>query len=170
MQSTRPRSNAAQPVLDADTAAFIGGNGIAIAIAARDAANAPSLALGAGCRVSAHRSTVEVFVDQEQGADLVRDVRAGSPLAVVFSEPGTHRTIQIKAPHALVAPLARGDLAHVQRQVDALIARIAPLGYEPPGLRLYFGYTPAQLVRVTFAPTAAFVATPGPGAGSALIR
>ena len=160
----------AAPVLDADSAAFIVRASVTNAVAARDANRMPSVGKALGARVSADRRTVEVFIDAERMAAVVRDLRAGSPIAVVFSEPGSHRTIQLKAPGARVEPLAVGDEALVARHVQGIVAHLAPLGYAPAAMRMYFGYTPQHLVRIVFAPTDAFAQTPGPGAGARLPR
>lgn len=156
----------APAVLDAEHAAFVAGDAISSAVAGRDASNQPSLAKALAIRVRADRRTVEVFVDGERAVGLLRDLRAGSPVAVVCSEPVSHRTIQIKGERVTIEGLAPGDATFVSGKVEAVVAHIAQLGFPPTGLRAYFSYTPAQLAKFVFAATAAFVQTPGPGAGA----
>jgi hypothetical protein len=156
------------PVLDAEHVAFVTGDAISSAVAARDATQQPSLAKGLAVRVRADRRVVELFVDAERAAHLLQDVRAGSPVALVCSEPMSHRTIQIKGPRADIEALAPGDDQFVATKVDALVAHIVPLGYPSAVLRAYFAFTPATLTKLVFVVSAAFVQTPGPGAGAPL--
>src|SRR5882672_1276357 len=129
------------------------GDAISNAVAGRDASNQPSVAKALAVRVRSDRGTVEVFVDTERSGELLRDLRAGYPIALVCSEPRSHRTIQVKG--------QRTD-------VEALVAHIAQLGYAEDGLRAYFAFTPSALTRIIFAASAAFLQTPGPGAGAPL--
>jgi DUF971 family protein len=156
------------PVLDAENAAFVASDGISCSIAARDAANRPSVGKAFAVRVSADRQRLEVFVDAERCAEVVRDLRAASPVAVVFSQPSTHRTIQVKSPAARVVAAAADDRAYVAHKVDAVVEHLVPLGFPRDGLRAFFAYAPDSLLKVVFEPDAAFAQTPGPGAGKRL--
>jgi hypothetical protein len=155
-------------VLDAEHIVFIGGGAISSAVAARDTSNQPSVAKGFAVRVSDDQRVVEVFVDAQRAAGVLQDLRAGSPISIVCSEPMSHRTIQLKGAGARIEPLAPGDEAFVAAKVNAVIAHIAPLGYAAEALRAYFAFTPATLARIVFTPSAAFLQTPGPGAGAPL--
>ncbi len=157
-------------ILDERIAGFIVGPDISMALASRDAQHVPSLFKASGCRVNAERTRVTVFVDQHFGASLVRDLRAGGPVAAVFSVPATHRTLQLKGERAEVGSVTPADREYVRAHVDAIVAHIAALGYAEAALRCYFHYAPEQLVAVSFTPTAAFEQTPGPGAGNRLAR
>ena len=156
------------PFLGAEHVAFLSGTAISSALAARDASNQPSLAKALGVRVQADRRVLEVFVDADRASELLRDLRAGSPVALVSSEPKSHRTIQVKGPRADIGPLVPGDEEFVAARVDAIVAHIVPLGYPDGALRAYFAFTPAALVKVVFTASAAFLQTPGPGAGAPL--
>jgi hypothetical protein len=109
-------------------------------------------------------------VDQQLAADVVRDLRAGHPVAAVFSEPATHRTLQVKGLRAEVGAVTPADREHVRQHLEVTIAHLVPLGYEEAGIRTYFAHQPEQLVAVSFVPVAAFEQTPGPGAGRPLGR
>ncbi|HYS11757.1 MAG TPA: hypothetical protein VEN28_00485 [Burkholderiaceae bacterium] len=159
---------AAKTVLDAEHVAFMSGDAISSAVAGRDASNQPSVAKALAVRVRSDRGTVEVFVDTERSGELLRDLRAGYPIALVCSEPRSHRTIQVKGQRTDIEPLAPGDEQFVGAKVDALVAHIAQLGYAEDGLRAYFAFTPSALTRIIFAASAAFLQTPGPGAGAPL--
>lgn len=156
------------PVLDAAHARFIVETAMSYALSARDADNRPSIAKAAACRISADRQRLTLLVDQQLAADVVRDLRAGSPVAAVFSEPATHRTLQVKGLRAEVAGVTPADREFARQHLDATVAHLVPLGYDEAGIRTYFAHQPEQLVAVSFVPVAAFEQTPGPGAGRPL--
>jgi hypothetical protein len=155
-------------VLDAEHVMFLSGGAISSAVAARNAANQPSLTKALAVRVRDDQRVVEIFVDAERSVILLQDLRAGSPIAIVCSEPMSHRTIQVKGPRAEIEPLAPGDAQFVSERVDAVVGHIAPMGYPVDGLRAYFAFTPSALTKIVFTATAAFLQTPGPGAGAPL--
>ena len=159
---------ATSAVLDAEHVAFMSGDAISSAVSARDASKQPSVAKGFAIRVRADRQTIEVFVDAQRAAGVLHDLSAGSPVAIVCSEPSSHRSIQVKGERARIEAIAPGDERFVAGKVEAIVAHIAPLGYGEPALRAYFAFTPSALTKVVFAATAAFLQTPGPGAGAPL--
>jgi hypothetical protein len=165
----RPHPTASTTLqLEPEHASFITSDGISCAVAARDEANQPSIAKGLAVRVRADRRTIEVLVDAERAGPLLRDVRAGSPLAFVCSQPSSHRTMQLKGECAAIEPTTPDDTRLVTAKVDAVVAHIAPLGYPHEGLRSYFGFNAAALTKIVFVVTSAFAQTPGPGAGARL--
>jgi hypothetical protein len=155
-------------VLDAEHVLFMSGDAISSAVAARDGANSPSVAKGLGVRVQDGSGTVEVFVDAERAVALLQDLRGGYPIALVCSEPMSHRTIQVKGQRAEIKQLTPGDETLVARKVDGVVAHLQAFGYREQVLRAYFAFTPATLTRIVFSATAAFLQTPGPGAGRPL--
>ena len=160
----------ATPVLAASHAQFIVAQAVSMALSSRDADNRPSIAKAAACRISADRRRVTLLVDQHQAADVVRDLRAGQPIAAVFSEPATHRTVQLKASRAEVSAVTPADREHARQHLEATVAHLLPLGYPEAPIRSYFAHQPEHLVAVSFTPMAAFEQTPGPGAGRPLAR
>jgi hypothetical protein len=160
--------NASSPVLDTEHARFIVETALSYALSSRDAANRPSIAKAAGCRISSDRLRLTLLVDQQLAADVVRDLRAGQPVAAVFSEPATHRTLQVKGLRAEVGAVTPADREHARQHLEATISHLVSLGYEDAGIRTYFAHQPEQLVAVSFVPVAAFEQTPGPGAGRPL--
>jgi hypothetical protein len=156
------------PVLAAAHAQFIVAQAVSMALSSRDGNRRPSIAKAAACRISADRQRVTLLVDQQLGADVLRDLRAGHPIAAVFSEPATHRTLQLKAPQAEVSAVTPADREHARQHQEATVAHLLPLGYPEAPIRSYFAHQPEHLVAVSFTPTAAFEQTPGPGAGRPL--
>lgn len=155
------------PLLDEALAAFVQ-TGVSINAGSRGPGNVPAVARANGCRVAADRRRVTVLLPASKSAALLEAVRATGAIAVVFSEPPTHRTIQLKGTDATVVPATDEDRATAVRWVDGFAAVLAPLGYSEEVFRALLGTDPADLVAVAFTPSAAFDQTPGPRAGAPL--
>jgi len=157
----------AEPLLDEAHAAFLQQE-VAINLASCDGQHRPSLARGCGCRVSADRRAVTVFVPATMAHDLLRDVRAGGPLAVVFTLPRTHQALQLKGQGAAVVPLADGDRELMRAAARAFSGELKGLGYREPFATTNLLLAEGEAVGLHFEPSAAFVQTPGPKAGTPL--
>jgi hypothetical protein len=155
------------PIIDAAHAAFLRGR-VSIVAASRDGHNVPTLMRALGCRLSRDRREVTILLRASQSGRLLADLRTNGIIAVVFSEPSTHRTLQLKGDGATVHPLQRGDATLLARYRDAMVAEICPLGYAEALIRAMFACPLGDAVAVTFRPTQAFSQTPGPGAGRPL--
>lgn len=155
------------PPLDEANAGFIR-CGVMVSVASRDASHVASLSRALGCRVAPDRRRVTAFLPASQCEALLRDLRESGTIAVVFTQPSTHRTIQLKGTDATVGPLEPGSTALIDANTDALVKDVAPLGYTEIFVRTLLGYEPEDLVEVTFTPTSAFAQTPGPQAGKRL--
>jgi hypothetical protein len=158
----------ARPILDAEHAAFILLPGISMTAASRGARNLPELGRVHGCRVSADRSRLTVLLPSDQYPGLIEALRASRAIAVVFSQPTTHRTIQLKGTDAALEPLAPGDAELAAQTTDTFAAGLGALGYNEAMVRTAVWYEPAGLVAIGFTPCAAFQQTPGPRAGAPL--
>ncbi len=152
------------PLLDADTAEFITGV-TSMSIATRDAQLLPAVGKALGCTLSADRRWLTVMIDGEQSARIAADIAAGSPVAVVFSLPATHRTVQIKGRQATMAPASPTQQVRTRLHVDAIVEHLVPLGYDEAALRVLFSFSPDRLMAVRFTPAEVFAQTPGPRAG-----
>jgi hypothetical protein len=153
------------PLLDADHAAFIGG-GVSIVAASSGLANVPSLERAVGCKVSSDRRRVTVFVAATSARGLLEDVRRSGRIAVVFTEPSTHRTIQLKGKDAAVVPAAAADQRIVAAYAEAITSVLAGVGREVLVVRALLAYPHGDLRAIAFTPIAAFTQTPGPQAGT----
>jgi hypothetical protein len=152
-------------LIDEELAAFLQ-SGVAVHAASRDAANVPCLVRGAGCRVSADRRRVTIFLYAAQCGRLLQDFRDNGAIAFFASQPSTHRTVQIKGPDAKVEVPQPGDERHVECHREAFLRDLVGLGYDESLPRTLLGGDWADAVAVTFTPTAVFAQTPGPGAGN----
>ena len=153
-------------LLDAVHAAFIQGP-VSVIVASRNAEQVPDVVRGCGCRVSRDRRQVTVLIEPARASSLLDDVAGNGLIAVVFSRPSTHRTIQLKGDDARVVPVTAADRAAVRRHQQQWCADLASIGYGPAvAVAVHGGAGPLAAIRCT--PTAAFQQTPGPGAGQPL--
>jgi hypothetical protein len=155
------------PLFDAELAAFMQG-GISLNVAACGIDLAPSVARALGCRISPERTSVRLLLSSGQAAALLGQVRQTGKLAAVFSEPASHRTVQIKGVDALVEAAGEDDVAAVARYRDAFVAHLAPLGYPGEVIRAFLSCPDSELCAIRFTPSAAFQQTPGANTGQAL--
>jgi hypothetical protein len=156
---------AERPLIDETTAAFVQG-GQSILAASSDENNGPVIVRCLGCRVSSKGRLLTVLVPASDPFVLV--VRLTKRIAVVFTQPSTHRTIQLKGTDARTLPLRKADLELAGRYADAFGAEVCPLGYTEEAMRALLSCDPPELTPVTFSPTAGFLQTPGPRAGAPL--
>jgi hypothetical protein len=154
-------------ILDGDSAAFIQ-TGVSIVAASRDASHVPSIARVSGCRVSADRRAVTIFAPRSQAAQLLADLESAGRIAVVFSRPSTHRTLQLKGDDARVRAATTAEAAYVETYVEAFAREVATLGHTSEQARTLLTIRPDDLCAIDFTPNAAFEQTPGPKAGSPL--
>jgi hypothetical protein len=90
-------------------------------------------------------------------------------VAVVFSEPSTHRTVQVKGIDAEVAPCGPDDAGLAQQYLRGFVDEISQLGFAADVAQTMLSYGDG-LMAVHFSIDAAFEQTPGPSAGEALTR
>jgi hypothetical protein len=154
-------------VLDDDHAAFIQG-GVSVVVATRNADLVPDAVRGCGCRVSRDRRSVTVLVESLRIGSVIADIEANGLIAVVFSQPSTHRTIQLKGTDARVVRVSPRDRDLAERHLAAWVDELTAIGYRPEFARAVHGDAPDAMVALVFTPTAAFQQTPGPGAGDRL--
>ncbi len=154
-------------MIDREVLEFLQGRRVAVSIASRSEHCIPSVTRCLGYRISADGTQFAVFVPR-QSERVLADLRATAQAAVVFTEPSTHKSMQVKGNDARVTPLEEGDWPVISAHSDDLVAEICPLGYPEPLIRKMTESTPQQVLAVRFTPTAAFGQTPGPRAGAAL--
>ena len=152
--------------LDADHAAFIQ-SGVSVIVASRNADFVADVVRGCGCRVSRDRRQVTVLVEPSRAGTLLDDVAANGMVAVVFSQPSTHRTIQLKGTDAQIVKLTAADRAVAARHLAAWIEELSSIGYAKEFAGALRGRA-EHLAAIRFTPSAAFQQTPGPGAGQLL--
>jgi hypothetical protein len=155
------------PLLSPEHIALID-KGVSAIVASRDAALRPSLMRAVGARISADGTKVTVFVARSQSRPLLQDVAATGRIAVVFSQPLSHRTVQVKATEAALRPAEEADLPALRRYLASMEDEVGAVGIAVPFVRAMLAFRLEDLVAISFTPTEAFDQTPGPKAGSAL--
>lgn len=139
--------------------------GVSVIVASRNAALRPSIMRGVGSAISADGTQVTVFLRRSQSRQLMQDIEAGGGLAVVFSEPPTHRTLQLKARQASLRPASPTDQPQLERYLASMQCELAQVGYGPEFAAAMLSAPLEDVVAVQFTPESAFDQTPGPRAG-----
>lgn len=86
----------AAALLSPDDVAFIG-RGVSTLVASRDARLRPSVMRAMGSTVTADGRCVTVYLSRLQARQLLSDLASCARIAVTFSQPASHRTLQLKA-------------------------------------------------------------------------
>lgn len=141
---------------------------VSIIVASRDAGQRPHLMRAMGCRLSDDLREVTVFLSASSSRQVLADLRANGLIAVVFSEPSSNLSLQLKGDDAAIRPVEPGDHALVQAYVRQFAVEIGQLGFPEHVAHTLFAHAPDELVAVHFTPRHAFEQTPGPNAGEAL--
>lgn len=152
--------------IDDELAGFIQGAASIIA-ATRNAEHRPALVRAQGCRVDPSGGRLAVLVVACQAVELLEDIRDNRRVAVVFTRPSTHRSVQVKGEDARILAASAQDLALAARYRDAMVAELALIGVPEARVRALLAAV-GELVAIEFSPSSAFVQTPGPDAGRAL--
>ncbi|MBP6778753.1 MAG: pyridoxamine 5'-phosphate oxidase family protein [Piscinibacter sp.] len=155
------------PLIGPEQAALLA-RPISANVATRDATHRPHLTRAVGFRLSADLRRVTVFLSASTSGSVLDDLRANRQIAVVFSEPATHRTVQLKGGDAIIAAAGPDDALHLRAYREAFGAAIGELGYPAQVAQTILEVTDIDLLAVHFTPQAGFDQTPGPRAGQAL--
>ena len=155
--------------LDAALAGFIQG-GVSVVIASSDAGLQPDVVRGCGCRVSRDLRRVTVLYDRSRSDRILENFAANGRIAVVFTQPSTHRTIQLKGTDASMVRTATSDRSLAQDHREKWIQELCQLGYTREYSAAVWGPLPASLAAIAFTATSAYQQTPGPAAGQPLGR
>lgn len=155
------------PILDETHARFLSHH-VSILAGSCSAECMPSVVRAYGCRVAPDRRAITVFLSVAQSNAVLADLRAGGAIAVVFSRPTTHETLQLKGTRASIAPLVDGDRELMRAYGRSFGEEVGSVGFGELFQRAIMSGTGEDAVAVTFTPTAAFEQTPGPSAGQPL--
>ncbi|HVE53744.1 MAG TPA: hypothetical protein VNB23_10230 [Ramlibacter sp.] len=154
-------------VLPADFLAMMA-RGVSVIVGSRDAALRPSVMRGVGSRVEQDGREITVYLSRPQSRQLVQDLAATGHIAVVFSEPSTHRTLQLKASRVEMRNADDGDVPVLERYLRSMEHEVQKAGFGLPLARAMLAHSLEDVVAVRFTPEQAFDQTPGPRAGTAL--
>ncbi len=142
--------------------------GVSAIVASRSADLCPSVMRAMGAQISPDGQHITVFLRPSQSTQLLADIAAGGPIAVVFSDPPTNRTLQLKASGARIRPVVPGDQAVLRRYLLSMQHLVGQVGYGPDYVAAMLSAPANDLVALEFIPETAFDQTPGTHAGSPL--
>lgn len=143
-------------------------SGVSITAGSRDARCVPSMARVLGCRVADDGCTVQFWMVASQSAQLLLDCRTSNRMAAVFSQPTTHRTLQIKGDDVVEVAVMADDHAAIAEHMRGFGAEVAPLGFGRAFTQAFFQHHPGDVIAVRFTARELFDQTPGPDAGRKL--
>jgi hypothetical protein len=155
------------PFLPADLVAMMD-KGVSVIVASRDLALRPSVMRAVGSSVADEGRSITVFVSRRQCRQLIQDVATNGHVAVVFSEPSTHRSVQVKATRATLRSAVADDQPVLARYLASMEREIGRVGHAPALTRAMLAHRLEDLVAISFEPEQAFDQTPGPRAGTPL--
>ncbi|WP_138933253.1 hypothetical protein [Roseovarius arcticus] len=156
----------ANGVLTAELADFCQ-SGISVVMASRNSSGRPVIGRGVACRIDAE-GRVRVIFREPANVAFQRAIAASAPIAVTFTRPYSHRSIQFKASRAEIVHLSPSDGPAAIRQARAFRVELVSVGYDETLASGYTRFEPHELAAAEFLPESAFVQTPGPSAGSEL--
>lgn len=142
--------------------------GVSAIVGSRDLAHRPSIMRAVGSQVDDGARLITVYLARSQSRQLLQDIAATGQVTVVFSEPASHRTVQIKARQAHIRAATEADAPVLARYLQSMEHEIQRVGYAPSMTRAMLAHRLDDLVAVSFAPEQAFDQTPGPQAGAPL--
>jgi hypothetical protein len=140
---------------------------VSIIVGSRDARHCPHLMRAVGCRLSEDRRRVTLLMPQGSSRAVLDDLRDNGQIAVVFTEPSSNRSLQLKGGDAAVRPCEPDDAALAERYLEGFVDEIGQLGFAAEVAHTMLGHDDA-LTAVHFTIAAAFEQTPGPAAGERL--
>lgn len=142
-------------------------SGVSVILAAGGPGEPPVAGVGSGCRMLPG-GTMRLLLHRSGNEVLLAAAERGGLVSATFSQPLTHRSIQVKGRLASIAPAAEGDGDLAARQMAGLHRELLIIGDKPAFSEAYCDVRAADLVAVEIILDAAFVQTPGPGAGAEL--
>ncbi|MCH2240748.1 MAG: pyridoxamine 5'-phosphate oxidase family protein [Aquabacterium sp.] len=141
---------------------------VSVLVATRDATHQPHVVRALGLQGPPRSERIAVLIDGAAAEDTLADVRANRQVAVVFCEPSTHRTVQIKGRDARLEPAGPQDAATARSYIGRMTGEIGLLGFAPQMVEALFSHDPAALQVLSFTPCEAYEQTPGAHAGEPL--
>lgn len=157
---------ATAPLLGPEQAEWLCGP-VSMIVGTRDARHRPHLMRAIAGWLDETRTRFTLLMPEASAGGLFADLRANGCIAVVCSEPSSHRTLQLKGREARVLPAEPGDEARAARYRAAFTQEIGQIGF-PARVAESLLDARGSLLRIEFGIEAAFEQTPGPAAGQPL--
>jgi hypothetical protein len=142
-------------------------SGVSILIGTRDPQFRPECIRGTGAVVAADRHSITLFIPEGTGERTIANIEGGSPLAVTFSRPIDHRTVQVKGAVRAVRPTTPGEQQTAHRYLSAFVESLYAVGVSR-SLSRRMRVDPCVAVEIAIGEL--FQQAPGPEAGNPLVR
>ena len=142
--------------------------GVSVIVSACGLDLRPSVMRAMGSAVDADGLTVTVYLSRSQSRELLQDIASTGRLAVVFTQPHSHRAVQLKSGNARIRSADASDAPALARYVASMEEELALIGFGAHYTRTLFSQPLEDMVAVSFEPDEAFDQTPGPKAGAPL--
>lgn len=162
----KSRGEPSRGKLTAELAAFCQ-SGISIVLGSRGADGRPVAGRALACTVSPN-GAVRLMMARRPNQKLLEALARGGAIAATFTRPQNHRSIQLKSARARTVDPGANASALVDAQCANFRSELTNVGYSESFAATYCAWNADDLIAVEFTVDAAFVQTPGPGAGSAL--
>ena len=143
--------------------------GVSVIVSASGLDLRPSLMRAMGSAVAPDANAITVYLSRSQSVQLLQDIASTGRLAVVFSQPHSHRSLQLKGTVVQIRAADASDQPTLDRYLASMEQELGLIGYPPAFARAMFACALDDLVAVRFTPVQAFDQTPGPHAGQAVV-
>jgi len=140
---------------------------VAVHVATRDAAFVPDEVMAAAAQPSADGRSLTVYLPVATSETSLANLRDNGAIAVVLSQPLTHRTVQLKGRVETLRPAREEERAGVERMAAAFDTEVEVIGLPPAVVRRR---TKWPCHAVTFVVAEAYEQTPGPRAGEPIVE
>jgi hypothetical protein len=141
------------------------GRGVSVIVSSCAPDLTPSVMRAVGSRVDDDGRLITVYMCRSQSAQLLKDVALSARLAAVFSQPSTHRTVQLKTRTARLREATAEDEPALQHYLQGMERELTSIGFAAVYARAMLTYRLDDVVAIEFVPELAFDQTPGPRAG-----
>ncbi len=142
--------------------------GVSVSVASRDRRHVPSVGRGMACRITPDGARIEVALLASQNAQLLQDITNHGVVAVAFSQPTSHKTLQIKGVDAHWCSATAQDLSYLEQQKFNFGEEIRALGFSESFIERLFHQPLLDVRWIRFTPAEVYGQTPGPCAGERL--
>ncbi|HEY6562475.1 MAG TPA: pyridoxamine 5'-phosphate oxidase family protein [Polyangiaceae bacterium] len=137
-------------------------SGVSVLVASRDEDLRPECMRAVGVSVAADRQSMTLFLSEVMAGRTLENLRDNGEIAVSFSRPIDHRSLQVKGRVTALRPAMEEDRSLQDRYLIAYVEQLYLVGL-PRSLARRVRSWPSVAVSLQIADV--FVQTPGPGAG-----
>jgi hypothetical protein len=142
-------------------------SGVSILVATRDAQLRPQCLRAMGATVDRARGIATLLLPEAVAEKTLAKLRDNGFIAITFSRPVDHRSIQLKGKCSGMRPCTDEERAMQERYRAAFAEQLQVVGL-PRAISMQVRCTPSVAVDVTIAEL--FEQTPGPGAGRRITK